>query len=62
MGEIMNWMEKILVFLLLMLVLAVPLGIWGSIRAADNQQELIQQCLDDGKKKYECVSLLRRRR
>lgn len=46
--------------LLLLLTLGISSGIKSSIE--NEQGKLMKQCMDDGKKEYECVSMLRRGR
>lgn len=49
--------EWLIIFLITFIVLTV---IFYSSAAEENRQRLIQQCMDDGNKEYECEALLKR--
>lgn len=45
--------------LFIILVILSPLIIYGCVK---NEMRIMQQCIDDGNKEYECEALLRRGR
>jgi len=49
--------EKILGFFLVFLLIGLTFGFYFSVQ---NDQRLIKQCLADGRKEYECVSMLKK--
>jgi hypothetical protein len=55
----MNWVDDHLGWLIVaFLGLLLGLGIWLVIEVGKEESRLMRQCMDDGKKEYECKAML----